>query len=118
MTDHTTQSPEPLPRSFIWRGIRLDRVVTRERIGGGIYDFGLDRGTVERDSKPPVFSATVGIMRYQLELQSDDSWVGKILIGGASNVSTPTYADPFTALDFAAEWWAAVVTMIPARPSE
>lgn len=108
------QQSTDLPSAFVWRGITLERVVHTERIGGGLFEYTAAR-TVERPSKPPVFSGAVGIWRYTLELQADGSWVGKIYIGGAHNVTTEPNKDFVATLDFAAEWWGAAVTALPER---
>ena len=104
---------EALPESYVWRGIELKRVVHKERIGGSLYDaFGTSR-VVDRLSDPPVFSGTVGMWRYTVELQADGSWEGKIHFGSSCNLSAPTYSTPFLALDFAAAWWRAAADTLP-----
>lgn len=103
---------DQLPGSFVWRGIELARVVHTERTGGGMFDYSPAR-VIERPSNPPVFSGTVGCWRYTLERQADGTWVGKIYLGSACNIISEPYADFVAALDFAAEWWKAVVFSIP-----
>jgi hypothetical protein len=106
-----------LPTSFIWRGIKLERVIYRERVGG--YTFGSTGGEIaERPSNPAIFSGTVGNWRYQLKHQADDSWLGTIYLGATCNEIVTTSKNPLEALSAAAEWWASIVKAIPVESAE